>query len=89
VDNEVTFTLITLVQILFWSDLENIITHLEANWLYLFSDILAWRLDVAESFIGFAIQFWETSGPFLTDFLENIWWYGELGATSIDNCGVA
>jgi hypothetical protein len=44
---------------------------------------------MAESFIGFAIQFWEAGGPFLSDFLENIWWYGQLGATSIDNSGVA
>jgi hypothetical protein len=42
VDNEIAFTLITLVEVLLWGDLENIITHLEANGLDLLGNILTW-----------------------------------------------
>jgi len=50
-DNEIAFSLITLVKVLFWVDFENIIGHLETNWLHFFGHLLAWLLDVAESLV--------------------------------------
>jgi hypothetical protein len=39
---EVALALIALIQILLWSDLENIVTHLETNWFHLLGNILTW-----------------------------------------------
>ena len=89
VNHEVAFALVALVQILLWSDLEDVVTHLESNWLDFFGDVLAWGLDVAEGLVGFAIQLWEAGCPLLPDLLEDIGRYGELGASSVDYCGVA
>ena len=41
-DYEVAFALIALIEILLWCNLEYIITHLEADWLYLLCNVLAW-----------------------------------------------
>jgi hypothetical protein len=86
---EVAFALVRLVQVLLGSDLEHVVTHLEANWLHLLGHIFAWRLNVAECFITFAIQLWKTSGPLLSDLFEHIRWYRELGASSVYYCWVA
>jgi len=83
VDNEVAFALITLVEILLWCDFEYIITHLESDWLHFLGDVLAWRLNVAECLVAFAVQLWQAVCPLLPDLLKYIWWYGELGASSI------
>jgi len=82
-DHKIAFSLITLVQILLWSDLENIVTHLEANWLHLFGHILTWRLNVAECLVRFAIQLWQAGCPLLSDLFKDIGWYRELRASSI------
>ena len=42
VNYEIALAFVTLIQVLLWSDLENIITHLESNWLYFLGDVLAW-----------------------------------------------
>lgn len=89
VDHEVAFALVALVQILLGSDLEDVVTHLESNWLDFFGDVLAWGLDVAEGLVGFAIQLWEAGCPLLPDLLEDIRRYRELRASSVDYCGVA
>lgn len=83
VDYEVAFALIALVEILLWSDLEYIITHLEADGLYLLCDVLAWRLNMAECLVAFAIQLWQAGCPLLSNLLKYIWWYRELRASSI------
>ena len=83
VDYEVALALITLVQILLWCDLEYIVTHLEAYWLDLLSDVLAWGLNMAECLVAFAIQLWQAGCPLLSNLLEYIWWYRELRASSI------
>jgi hypothetical protein len=74
VNNEIAFAFITLIKILFWVNFEDIITHLEPNWLHFRCNIFTWLLDVAESFVRFAIQFRKCRCPFLADFLENIRW---------------
>ena len=89
VDHEIAFSFIALIKVLLWSYLENIITHLETNRLDLLGNILAWRLDVAEGLVTFAIQLWETRGPLLSDLLEHIWRYGELRTASVYYCWVA
>lgn len=50
-DNEVTFSLIALVKVLLWVNLEHVVAHLESNWLDLRGNLLAWLLDIAESFV--------------------------------------
>jgi hypothetical protein len=72
-DNKIAFTLIRLVQILLWIDLENVITHLEAHWFDLVDDLFARLLDVAERLISLAIQVRESSGPLLPNLLKDIW----------------
>jgi len=57
-NNEIAFTLVTLIEILFWVDFKNVIRHLETNWLDLGGYLLAWLLDVAEGFVRFAVEFW-------------------------------
>jgi len=89
VDHKIAFTLVTLVQILLWGDLKNVITHLESNWLHFFGDIFALSLNMAESFIAFAIQLWQADSPLLSDLLEHIWWNGKLRASSIYDCWIA
>ena len=88
-DNEVAFTFIALVQILFWSDLKNIIAHLKADWLNFLSDILAWLLNMTECLVSFAIQLWKAGGPLLPDLLEDIWWDRELGTSCVYDGGIA
>ena len=44
---------------------------------------------MAEGLVTFAIQLRKTIGPLLPDLLEDIGRYGELGASSVDYCGVA
>ena len=86
---EIALAFVTLIQVLLWSDLENIITHLESNWFYFLGDVLAWRLDVAEGLVGFAIQLWKTSCPLLSDLFEHIGRYRELRASSVYYRGIA
>ena len=88
VDDEVAFLMAGLIQVLFWVDLEDVVTHLETDWLHLWSDILAALLDVAEGFVGGAIEVWKSLSPLLSDLFEHIWWDGELGRTSIYDCWV-
>jgi len=49
--NEEAFALVTFVEILFWGNFENIITHLESNWFHFWSNFFAWFLNVAEGFV--------------------------------------
>lgn len=44
---------------------------------------------MAECFIAFAIQLWETGRPLLSDLFEHIGWYRELRASSVYYCWVA
>jgi len=88
VDNEVAFLMARLVKVLFWVDLENIIRHLETNWLQLRSDVLARILDVAEGLIRGAVEVGESGGPLGSNLLENIWRNGQLGGASVDNSWV-
>jgi len=88
-NNEITLSLITLIKILLWGYLKHIVTHLEPNWLDLLCYIFTLLLDMAESFVTFAIKFGKGGLPFYTNLLENIWGNGELGTASIDNGWVA
>jgi len=51
---------------------------LETNWFNFWCDIVAAVLDVAESLVTGAVKIWKSSGPFLPDLFENIWWDGKL-----------
>lgn len=88
-NNEIALALVALVEVLLWCDLEDIVTHLEADWLHLLGNILTWRLNVAESLITFAIQLWKTSCPLLSDLFEDIRRYRELRASSVYYCWIA
>jgi hypothetical protein len=78
VDDKVAFALITLIQILFWVDFENIVTHLEAYWLNFLGDFLTWLLDVAEGLVGFAVELWKSGCPLSSDLLKYIRWNTKL-----------
>ena len=88
-DHEIAFSFIALIQILLWRDLEDIIAHLEAHWLHLFGHVLAWRLNVAECLVRFAIQLWQAGCPLLSDLFEDIGRYRELRASSVYYRGIA
>ena len=77
-NNEIAFSLVALIQILFWVDFENVVAHLETNWFNFWCNIVAAVLDVAESLVTGAVKIWKSSGPFLPDLFENIWWDGKL-----------
>ena len=51
VDHEVAFLMAGLIQVLFWVNLEDVVTHLETNWLHLWSDVLTALLHVAEGLV--------------------------------------
>jgi len=51
---------------------------LETNWFNFWCNIVAAVLDVAESLVTGAVKIWKSSGPFLPDLFENIWWDGKL-----------
>jgi hypothetical protein len=57
-DNEVAFLMAGFVQVLFWVNLEDVITHLETDWLKFGGNVLATVLDVAESLVRSAIEIW-------------------------------
>jgi hypothetical protein len=57
-DNEVAFLMAGFVQVLFWVNLEDVITHLETDWLKFGCNVLATVLDVAESLVRSAIEIW-------------------------------
>jgi len=76
--DEEAFAFITFVQILFGGNFKNVITHLEADWFHFWGNFFAWFFDVAESFVGFAIELWEILLPLLSDLLKNIWWNRKL-----------
>jgi len=88
-DDEVAFVIITLVKVLLRVNLENEITHLEANWLNLWRNILARLLDVTEGLISLAVKVWKCLLPLGLDLIEYIGRNGELGAAGVDNCRVA
>jgi hypothetical protein len=88
VNDKVAFLMAGLIEVLFWVDFENVVTHLESNWLDLGSYILAALLHVTEGLVRGAIEVWQSLSPFLSDLLENIWWDGKLGGSSIDDSWV-
>ena len=49
VDHEEALAVVRLVQILLWVDFENVVAHLETDWLYLWGDVFTFVLNVAES----------------------------------------
>lgn len=51
VDDEVAFFMARLIQVLFWVDLEDVVTHLETYWLHLWRDVFAALLHVTECFV--------------------------------------
>lgn len=79
VDNEVALLMGRLIQVLFWVNLENVVAHLETNWLNLGGNVLTGLLDVAESLVGGAVKVWQSLRPLGSDLFENIRWDGKLG----------
>jgi hypothetical protein len=53
----------TLVEVCHRLQLENGLTDLESNWLEFLSGLLAWLVNLAESFISLAIKVLEISSP--------------------------
>ena len=58
VDHKVALFVAGLVQVLLRVDFEDIIRHLESNWLDLRSDIFARVSDMAESLVRGAVKIW-------------------------------
>jgi len=77
-NHKIAFTFITLVQVLFWVDFEYVVTHLESYGFYFLRYFFTWFLNMAKSFIGFAIKIRKSSSPFTSDLLKYIWWYRKL-----------
>ena len=77
-NDKVAFTLVTLIEVLLWVDLKNVVTHLETDWLKLSRNIVTAILNVAEGLIGGAVKVWESSGPLVSNLLEYIWWNRKL-----------
>ena len=88
VDYEIAFLMAGFIEILLGINLKNVVTHLETDRLHFGSDVLAALLNMAEGLIRGAIEVWQSLGPFLPDFLENIWWDGKLGGSSINDSWV-
>jgi len=88
VDDEVTFLMARFIKILFWVDFKNVVWHLETDWFNFWGDVFAWVFDVTESLVGGAIKIWKSSGPFFSDFLENIWRDGKLRTSCINDSWV-
>jgi hypothetical protein len=74
VNDEIALSFVTLVKILFWVNLEDIVTHLEPYWLDFGGHFFAWLLNMAECLVRFAVKVWKSYGPFLPNLLEYIWW---------------
>ena len=72
-NNKEAFIIVGRVKILLGVNLENVVTHLESNWLDLICDGLARLRHPAESGVTFTIEVGESLGPLLPDILENIW----------------
>jgi len=88
-DHEVALALVALIQVLFGVYFEHIVAHLEPNRLNLLGNVLARLFDVAESLVSLAVKLGESSLPLTLDFVENIGRNRKLGASSIDNSGIA
>ena len=73
------------IKILFWVNFENVVAHLETNWFNFWRNIITAVFHMAKSLIAGAIEIWESCGPFLSDFLKDIWWDGKLGATCVND----
>ena len=84
-NDEVAFLMAGFVQVLFWVNLEDVVTHLETDWLKFGSDVFATVLDVAESLVRSAIEIWKGLLPLKSNFLKNVWWNRKLGTTSVDD----
>ena len=50
-DNEIALFVGGFIQVLFWVNFKNIVTHLEADWLEFWGDIFTAVFNVAESFV--------------------------------------
>jgi hypothetical protein len=87
--DEIAFSFVGLIEILFWVYFENVVAHLEPNWLNLWSNFFTGFLNIAEGLIGFTIQLWESSLPLLSYFLKNIWWDGQLRAAGVNDGWIA
>jgi len=84
-NDEVAFLMTGFVQVLFWVNLEDVITHLETDWLKFGGNVFATVLDVAESLVRSAIEIWKGLLPLKSNFLKNVWWNRKLGTTSVDD----
>jgi len=84
-NDEVAFLMTGFVQVLFWVNLEDVIAHLETDWLKFGSNVFATVLDVAESLVRSAIEIWKGLLPLKSNFLKNVWWNRKLGTTSVDD----
>ena len=57
-NDKVALIMTGVIEILLRVDLENVVRHLETNWLNLLSNAFTFFIDVAESFITSAIKIW-------------------------------
>jgi len=85
VDHEVAFLVGWFVKVLLWVNFENVIRHLESDWLKFWGNILARVFNMAEGLIRSAIKVRESLLPLFSNLFKNIWRNRELGGSGIDN----
>ena len=87
--DKVAFSFVWLIEILFWVDFENVVAHLEPNWLDFWCYFFTGFLNITERLVSFTVQFWKGGLPLLPDFLKHIWWNTQLRAARVDNGWIA
>ena len=76
-----------LMEIEFWSNLKNLITNLNTNWLQFWCNFFAWLHDLAEVVVVDAVEIRSTNifFPSVDQNLKSLLWNSEVRAASIDN----
>lgn len=85
-DDKEALLVVRLVEVLLWVDLEDVVGHLESDWLHLRGYFFAGLLNVAEGLVRLTIQFWQGSGPLLSNVLKDTWWNGKLRRAGVYDC---
>lgn len=79
----------TLVEVSHWLQLENGLTDLESDWLEFLCGLLAWLVNLAESFVTLAIKVFEISSPLILKGSVLFWWNSQERTSSINNCWIS
>ena len=87
-DRKLAYSL-ALVEISHWAQFKDGVTNLEANWLYLLSDLLTRKLTLTESGISLAVQVFHFVLPLILKSIVLFRRNGKEGTTCVDNSRVS